>query len=776
MPVNKKQRHQKLEPEPDVETAVEQSVVDPLPQLEADVETAVEQSVVDDPSPTSAIEQSVVDTPPQLEADVETAVEQSVVDDPSPTSAVEQSVVDPLPQLEADVETVATAPPCEVLEDGSIILSAEALASLGLSECLQVDVYSNNSVQIYRTLSVNADNAANNEGLLSDDDMPDPEILPSTTDTDSTQAKNKGTRWKRAHPENWKKSIVKKMRKESKKPKAAVCSGCRFKCTENFSDSDRLHLFSEYNKLGFTEQKNFLLANIEADDIQRPRQRFYGRSVKEKKKNISIKYHFGKDGIKTRVCKKFFTSTLHIGHSPVTQALKGKGLSGVFVGSDGRGRHPPINKTKEADLDAVRKHIDKFPRTPSHYTRSSSKREYLDSKLTIKKMHELYVADLAKSSPNKKPVEAAVYRRIFCTEYNLSFFKPKKDQCAVCSRYNMVTGTQKESMKAQYDEHIIRKTSCQNAKATDKRAATGDNTKVVITYDLQSVLQIPSADVSQFYYSRKLCMYNFTIHNAEEPHQGYCYCWPEIEGKRGSCEIGTCLYTHLKQLPEEISEVILYSDTCGGQNRNQNVAALLLYTVQTTHINVLHQKFLESGHSEMEVDSMHSAIERAKKYVPVYTALDWHTIFRNARRNNPYTVVPMTHGCFFDLKQLSSKLLKKTLQAEEDGSKLQWLKVKCFKFCKDQPGIIQYRYGHEGPYKTIKLFGKARVPKMPSTLPALYKAKLPVSKAKYADLLKLSHSVPDEVRQWYVDLPCAQDVQDATVEPAVDDSQDGENN
>jgi len=60
------------------------------------------------------------------------------------------------------------------------------------------------------------------------------------------------------------------LRKESKKPKAAVCSGCHFKCTENFSDSGRLQLFSEYNKLGFTEQKNFLLANIEANNIQRP--------------------------------------------------------------------------------------------------------------------------------------------------------------------------------------------------------------------------------------------------------------------------------------------------------------------------------------------------------------------------------------------------------------------------------------------------------------------------------------------------------------------------
>ena len=39
----------------------------------------------------------------------------------------------------------------------------------------------------------------------------------------------------------------------------------------------------------------------------------------------------------------------------------------------------------------------------------------------------------------------------------------------------------------------------------------------------------------------------------------------KIEGKRGSNEIATCLYSWLKQLPQEIEEMSLFSDTCGGQ-------------------------------------------------------------------------------------------------------------------------------------------------------------------------------------------------------------------
>lgn len=57
----------------------------------------------------------------------------------------------------------------------------------------------------------------------------------------------------------------------------------------------------------------------------------------------------------------------------------------------------------------------------------------------------------------------------------------------------------------------------------------------------------------------------------------------------------------------------MYSDTCGGQNRNQFVAAALLYSVKNLPIDFIEQKFLESGHTYMEVDSMHACIERAKK-------------------------------------------------------------------------------------------------------------------------------------------------------------------
>jgi hypothetical protein len=89
----------------------------------------------------------------------------------------------------------------------------------------------------------------------------------------------------------------------------------------------------------------------------------------------------------------------------------------------------------------------------------------------------------------------------------------------------------------------------------------------VATFDLQAVLQTPCTLVSQIYYMRNLSCYNLSIYNLASKH-ATCYLWTAVDAKRGSCEIGTCLYLHLLSLQRSIKHAIFYSDACSGQNRN----------------------------------------------------------------------------------------------------------------------------------------------------------------------------------------------------------------
>nr|CAI5863203.1 unnamed protein product [Callosobruchus analis] len=76
---------------------------------------------------------------------------------------------------------------------------------------------------------------------------------------------------------------------------------------------------------------------------------------------------------------------------------------------------------------------------------------------------------------------------------------------------------------------------------------------------------------------------------------------------------------------------------------------------------VIEQKFLEGGHTYMEVDNMHSAIEKAEKYAPVYTMHVWLTIFRMAQtcrsKKNPYNVEELKFSDFLDFEKLSQHFL-----------------------------------------------------------------------------------------------------------------------
>lgn len=360
-------------------------------------------------------------------------------------------------------------------------------------------------------------------------------------------------------------------------------------------------------------------------------------------------------------------------------------------------------------------------------------------------------------------VSEPTYRRIFSTSFNLSFHKPKKDQCPSCNKYLSADANQKKEMELEYSMHIIRKNECNEAKDSDKQRSLADPSFQTATFDLQSVLQLPFSSVSQFYYSRKLCVYNLTFYEGDGKN-AYCYVWNELNGKRGSNEIGSSILRYIQTLKEEITHLSLFSDTCSGQNRNQQVAAALLYAVQNTHLTVIEQKFLESGHSHMECDSMHSSIENARKNRACFMMNDWLNVFKAARSNRgknkdkpPYQVMELKYKDVWDLQALAASTLKNK-NTDENGEKVNWLKIKCLKFEKAHPNAIFYRYDHSSEYKKIDIIQqRSRRNRITQNveLKQAYNAVLPISMQKKNDLVKLCRSglIPDELHDWYKNLP-----------------------
>lgn len=63
----------------------------------------------------------------------------------------------------------------------------------------------------------------------------------------------------------------------------------------------------------------------------------------------------------------------------------------------------------------------------------------------------------------------------------------------------------------------------------------------------------------------------------------------------------------------------------------------------------------------MKSDSVHAAIEVAKKRTKVYLPSQWETVVNFARRQNPYLVVPMKYNDFRGFILVA----KKSIQEQE---------------------------------------------------------------------------------------------------------------
>jgi hypothetical protein len=107
-------------------------------------------------------------------------------------------------------------------------------------------------------------------------------------------------------------------------------------------------------------------------------------------------------------------------------------------------------------------------------------------------------------------------------------------------------------------------------------------------------------------------MYNFTVYELKT-RDATNYMWTENEAGRGSNEIASALWLKLNDEDRKgsVNRIVLFSDTCAGQNRNKTMSTMLmLFLKQCTNVSIIEQKYFESGHSQMECDSVHSTIEQ----------------------------------------------------------------------------------------------------------------------------------------------------------------------
>ncbi len=215
-----------------------------------------------------------------------------------------------------------------------------------------------------------------------------------------------------------------------------------------FTEEEIKDIFCQYYELGDTQlQREFITRHVKVSDVVQATTKGASRRKKTKQ------YFFSRNGCKERVCQHLFISTLGISEKQARTAVDKLNLSG-FVERDKRGGR--VESVIERDLkqnQLINDHIKRFPRVESHYCRATSSKEYLHNDLSLTKMYDIF----SKEYTDIDKPSFSMYAKVF-EKSNLSFHKPKKDQCPLCTTYKECDDNIKKlALEDRYVEHTLEK-------------------------------------------------------------------------------------------------------------------------------------------------------------------------------------------------------------------------------------------------------------------------------------------------------------------------------
>lgn len=326
----------------------------------------------------------------------------------------------------------------------------------------------------------------------------------------------------------------------------------------------------------------------------------------------------------------------------------------------------------------------------------------------------------------------------YVSKLNLSFQQPKKDRCDECIMYEVGNITQQ-----QYDSHINKKNKAREEKERDKQQAI-DGTAIVLTMDLQAVKVCPSLNASAVYYKTKLCCHNFSIYDLAS-HNVSCYWFNETQAELSANTFASCIIEYLNSHCDGSKPIILWSDGCTAQNRNNVLANALLAFSASKNVKI-EQKYLCKGHTQMEVDSVHSLIEKKIKNKTIYLPSDLMRLTIEARsRPSPLQVKELS----FDFTKnygLKHLLVYESIRPGKKPGNPTVTDVKAIKYFK---GKVDVKTDFSEDYKPLPQRVRRELQPLMS-FPQLFNSPLKITNRKWHDLQSV---IPQDCHAFYDNLP-----------------------
>ena len=232
--------------------------------------------------------------------------------------------------------------------------------------------------------------------------------------------------------------------------------------------------------------------------------------------------------------------------------------------------------------------------------------------------------------------------------------------------------------KKVHKEHLKGKLETKTARDKDRK----DKSKFTVCFDLQNVFALPTADVSNFFYRRKLNVYHMTAHCSGDK-RGYGALWHEGQNGLSGNDIASSVMKLLEAIVEansddpRIKHINLWSDSCVPQNRNSFFAtAVKVFLKNHPQVLTIEHKFCEPGHSTIqEVDNLHSQIEQVCGNSEIYSPVGLLRMLKKVDRRKPLKLIQLRPQDFHTIAQRGQY------------QRIPFSKVKCLLFEQKKPKV-----------------------------------------------------------------------------------------
>ncbi|KAL4713786.1 hypothetical protein ACJJTC_012303 [Scirpophaga incertulas] len=509
--------------------------------------------------------------------------------------------------------------------------------------------------------------------------------------------------------------------------------GCPLKCTEKISIEQRTNEFEKFWNSGSYEAR---CAILQGSVTEVNKKRSYSNNSK---RTFSRKYKLCNTG----VCKKAFLITLGISQSRIDVALNKHREQAAI--NDKRGINSGgKNAISDEQLRQIRQFIEILPKYSSHYCRDSTSAIFLAPNLNLTTIYDLY----KEKTPN--PVSFSRFRLSFYKDFNLRFKKPQKDTCLRCDLYkaNKTSATEK-----QHQDHLDHAYKLRDQMKKDLTAAKTDPSIETLTFDLEKTHCLPRLPTSVVYYKRQLNLHNLGIHSGSDG-KGYFHIWLEHEAGRGTQEVGSCLKKFISaRMKPDRTHLILWADSCGGQNRSIKMVLMLLHILHShAKLQKITMRFLQPGHTYLPNDSEFGDVECAlKSNFRLYTPDDYIAVMENCRRKNKFVVTRLEKDDFQSVAPLQNSITNR--KSDVDKQKISWLSTFEIELRRSEPTKLFMKSNLDEEARVVDISKGAKnrkqKPNFVLDLPILYPNGRELSSAKIQDLKELMKLVPSDAKAFY---------------------------